>query len=249
MTRKNVNAAVRQEIKKDLKAGDTILEVKGLVKHFANCTAVKGVDFAMQKGEVVAIIGPSGSGKSTFLRTINGLETISEGEIDLYGSTGMVFQHFNLFPHMSCMGNITYAPMKVKGIKKDAAEKRAVELLQLVGLEDKKNVYPAQISGGQKQRIAIARALAMDPDLMLFDEPTSALDPEITGTVLEVMQKLAEEHMSMIIVTHEMNFARNVADRVVFMDDGRIVEQGTAKEIFETPKSDRLRDFIKALSK
>ncbi len=249
MSRKSANIAVNQNIKKDLKAGDTILEVRGLVKQFANCTAVKGVDFTMKKGEVVAIIGPSGSGKSTFMRTINGLESISDGEIDLYGTTGMVFQHFNLFPHMTCMGNITYAPMKVKGIKKEDAEKRAIELLQLVGLEDKKHVYPAQISGGQKQRIAIARALAMDPDLMLFDEPTSALDPEITGTVLEVMQKLAEDHMSMIIVTHEMNFARNVADRVVFMDEGQIVEDAPAHELFENPKSDRLRDFIRALSK
>ena len=249
MSRKAATIAVNQDIKKDLKAGDTILETRSLVKQFANCTAVKGVDFTMKKGEVVAIIGPSGSGKSTFLRMINGLESISEGEIDLYGSTGMVFQHFNLFPHMTCMGNITYAPMKVKGIKREDAEKRAMELLQLVGLADKRNVYPAQISGGQKQRIAIARALAMDPDLMLFDEPTSALDPEITGTVLEVMQKLAEEHMSMIIVTHEMNFARNVADRVVFMDEGRIVEDAPAQELFENPKSDRLREFIRALTK
>lgn len=249
MSRKAATIAVNQDIKKDLKAGDTILETRSLVKQFANCTAVKGVDFTMKKGEVVAIIGPSGSGKSTFLRMINGLESISEGEIDLYGSTGMVFQHFNLFPHMTCMGNITYAPMKVKGIKREDAEKRAMELLQLVGLADKRNVYPAQISGGQKQRIAIARALAMDPDLMLFDEPTSALDPEITGTVLEVMQKLAEEHMSMIIVTHEMNFARNVADRVVFMDEGKIVEDAPAQELFENPKSDRLREFIRALTK
>ena len=150
---------------------------------------------------------------------------------------------------MTCLGNITYAPIKVKGIKKDAIEKRAQQLLELVGLADKKNVYPAQISGGQKQRIAIARALAMEPDLMLFDEPTSALDPEITGTVLSVMQKLAEQHMSMIIVTHEMNFAKNVADRVLFMDAGKIVEEGTPEEIFENPKSERLRDFLNTVTR
>jgi ABC-type polar amino acid transport system ATPase subunit len=235
---------VRVKLKPELRSGDVILEMKSIVKEFSNCAAVNNVDFSMKKGEIVAIIGPSGSGKSTLLRSINGLETITSGEIDLYGTTGMVFQHFNLFPHMTCMGNITYAPIKVKGETKEEAEKTARKLLDMVGLADKADVYPAQISGGQKQRIAIARALAMNPDLMLFDEPTSALDPEITGEVLNVMRRLAQEHTSMIIVTHEMNFAREVADRVVFMDAGKIVEEGSPKEFFENSKSDRLKDFL-----
>ncbi len=242
-------AIIRHEIKEHLQTGDIILEMKHITKKFSGVTAVDKVDFSMKKGEIVAIIGPSGSGKSTFLRSINGLEEITEGEINLYGTTGMVFQHFNLFPHMTCLGNITYAPIKVKGKKKDEIEKRAQELLELVGLSEKRDVYPIQISGGQQQRIAIARALAMDPDLMLFDEPTSALDPEITGTVLSVMQKLAEQDMSMIIVTHEMNFARNVADRVIFMDAGKMIEEGTPQEIFEHPKSERLRDFLNTITR
>ena len=221
-----------------------ILEMKNIVKDFATCRAIDDVDFSMKKGERVAIIGPSGSGKSTLLRSINGLETITSGEITLSGRTGMVFQHFNLFPHMTCLQNITYAPIKVKGVSKEAAVKRAEELLDLVGLSQKADSYPAQISGGQKQRIAIARSLAMDPDVMLFDEPTSALDPEITGEVLNVMRKLAEEHMSMIIVTHEMTFARDVADRIIFMDAGKIVEQGTPTDVFENTKSDRLKEFL-----
>ena len=244
MKKETGNAVIRHEIKDNLQTGETILEMKNIVKKFEGTTAVDGVDFSMKKGEIVAIIGPSGSGKSTFLRSINGLENITEGEIDLYGTTGMVFQHFNLFPHMTCLGNITYAPIKVNGVKKADIEKRAEELLDLVGLADKRDVYPAQISGGQKQRIAIARALAMDPDLMLFDEPTSALDPEITGTVLSVMQKLAEQDMSMIIVTHEMQFARHVADRVLFMNEGKIMEEGSPEEIFGNPRSERLRDFL-----
>ncbi|MDD2217574.1 MAG: amino acid ABC transporter ATP-binding protein [Eubacteriales bacterium] len=221
--------------------------MKGIYKQFPNCLAVENVDFSMHKGEIVAIIGPSGSGKSTLLRGINGLEKITEGELDLYGTTGMVFQHFNLFPHMTCLKNITYAPMKVKSVNKKSAEDKAMSLLELVGLKDKADVFPGQISGGQKQRIAIARALAMEPDLMLFDEPTSALDPEITGEVLGVMRKLAEGHSSMIIVTHEMNFAKEVADRVVFMDGGKIIEEGTPKQIFEDPKSDRLKEFLKTV--
>ncbi len=244
----NGNAVIRQDIKENLQAGDTILEMKNIVKKFEGITAVDGVNFSMKKGEIVAIIGPSGSGKSTFLRSINGLENITDGEIDLYGTTGMVFQHFNLFPHMTCLGNITYAPIKVNGVKKADIEKRAEELLELVGLADKRDVYPGQISGGQKQRIAIARALAMDPDIMLFDEPTSALDPEITGTVLSVMQKLAEQHMSMIIVTHEMQFAKNVADRVIFMNQGKIIEEGSPEQIFENPKSERLHEFLNAVT-
>ena len=214
-----------------------ILEMKNIVKKYGDFIAVDNVNFSMQKGEIVAIIGPSGSGKSTLLRCINGLNSVTSGEIDLKGTTGMVFQHFNLFPHMTCKENITYAPIKVKKENKEQANRKAEELLKLVGLENKADVYPAQISGGQKQRIAIARALAMNPDLMLFDEPTSALDPEITGEVLNVMKKLAQSHTTMIVVTHEMGFAREVADRVVFMDNGVIVEEGTPEDIFENPKS------------
>ena len=221
-----------------------ILEMKDIVKDYSGFKAVDHVDFSLHKGEIVAIIGPSGSGKSTLLRCINGLNTITSGEIDLEGETGMVFQHFNLFPHMTCLENITYAPIKVKKIPKDQAVARAKELLKMVGLETKADVYPAHISGGQKQRVAIARALAMDPDVMLFDEPTSALDPEITGEVLNVMKQLAEKHTTMIVVTHEMGFAKEVADRVVFMSDGKIVEQGNPTELFEHPKSERLVSFL-----
>ena len=221
-----------------------ILEMKDIVKDYSGFKAVDHVDFSLHKGEIVAIIGPSGSGKSTLLRCINGLNTITTGEIDLEGETGMVFQHFNLFPHMTCLENITYAPIKVKKIPKEQAVARAKELLKMVGLESKADVYPAHISGGQKQRVAIARALAMDPDVMLFDEPTSALDPEITGEVLNVMKQLAEKHTTMIVVTHEMGFAKEVADRVVFMSDGKIVEQGNPTELFEHPKSERLVSFL-----
>ena len=221
-----------------------ILEMKDIVKDYSGFKAVDHVDFSLHKGEIVAIIGPSGSGKSTLLRCINGLNTITSGEIDLEGETGMVFQHFNLFPHMTCLENITYAPIKVKKIPKEQAVARAKELLKMVGLESKADVYPAHISGGQKQRVAIARALAMDPDVMLFDEPTSALDPEITGEVLNVMKQLAENHTTMIVVTHEMGFAKEVADRVVFMSDGKIVEQGNPTELFEHPKSERLVSFL-----
>ena len=221
-----------------------ILEMKDIVKDYSGFKAVDHVDFSLHKGEIVAIIGPSGSGKSTLLRCINGLNTITSGEIDLEGETGMVFQHFNLFPHMTCLENITYAPIKVKKIPKEQAVARAKELLKMVGLESKADVYPAHISGGQTQRVAIARALAMDPDVMLFDEPTSALDPEITGEVLNVMKQLAEKHTTMIVVTHEMGFAKEVADRVVFMSDGKIVEQGNPTELFEHPKSERLVSFL-----
>ena len=221
-----------------------IMEMKDIVKDYSGFKAVDHVDFSLHKGEIVAIIGPSGSGKSTLLRCINGLNTITSGEIDLEGETGMVFQHFNLFPHMTCLENITYAPIKVKKIPKEQAVARAKELLKMVGLESKADVYPAHISGGQKQRVAIARALAMDPDVMLFDEPTSALDPEITGEVLNVMKQLAEKHTTMIVVTHEMGFAKEVADRVVFMSDGKIVEQGNPTELFEHPKSERLVSFL-----
>lgn len=223
---------------------ENILEMKKIVKEYKNCVALHEVDFSMHKGEIVAIIGPSGSGKSSLLRCINGLNKITKGEVILKGSTGMVFQHFNLFPHMTCLKNITYAPIKVKGVDKDEAEANAMKLLDMVGLASKADVYPNHLSGGQKQRVAIARALAMEPDIMLFDEATSALDPEITGEVLEVMKRLADEHMTMVVVTHEMGFAREVADRVIFMDQGRIVEEGTPDEIFNDPKSDRLKEFL-----
>ena len=223
---------------------ETILEMRNIVKDYSGFKAVNNVDFSMHKGEIVAIIGPSGSGNSSLLRCINGLNTITSGEMDLKGETGMVFQHFNLFPHMTCIENITYAPIKVKKVKKEEAYAKARELLKMVGLESKADVYPAHISGGQKQRIAIARALAMEPDLMLFDEPTSALDPEITGEVLNVMKQLAEKHTTMIVVTHEMGFAKEVADRVIFMDEGVIVEEGTPQEIFDQPKNERLVSFL-----
>lgn len=223
---------------------ENILEMKNIVKDYSGFKAVDNVNFSMHKGEIVAIIGPSGSGKSTLLRCINGLNSITSGEIELKGTTGMVFQHFNLFPHMTCIENITYAPIKVKKEKKEDAYANARNLLKMVGLENKADVYPAHLSGGQKQRIAIARALAMKPDIMLFDEPTSALDPEITGEVLNVMKLLAKEHTTMIVVTHEMGFAKEVADRVIFMDGGRIVEQGPPKKIFETPENERLIAFL-----
>lgn len=223
---------------------ENILEMKNIVKDYSGFRAVDNVDFSMHKGEIVAIIGPSGSGKSTLLRCINGLNSITSGDIELKGTTGMVFQHFNLFPHMTCIENITYAPIKVKKEKREDAYANARNLLKMVGLENKADVYPAHLSGGQKQRIAIARALAMKPDIMLFDEPTSALDPEITGEVLNVMKLLAKEHTTMIVVTHEMGFAKEVADRVIFMDGGKIVEQGPPKKIFETPENERLIAFL-----
>ena len=226
---------------------EIILTMKDIVKDYGDFRAVDHVNFEMSKGEIVAVIGPSGSGKSTLLRCINGLSTITSGTMELRGTTGMVFQHFNLFPHMTCLENITYAPIKVKKEDKAVVMERARGLLKMVGLESKADAYPAQISGGQKQRIAIARALAMEPDLMLFDEPTSALDPEITGEVLNVMKRLAENRTTMIIVTHEMGFAKEVADRVIFMDEGTVVEEGTPKEIFEEPKSDRLKTFLKSM--
>lgn len=223
---------------------ENILEMKNIVKEFDNCTALHEVDFSLKKGEIVAIIGPSGSGKSSLLRCINGLNTITSGSIELNGSTGMVFQHFNLFPHMTCIKNVAYAPIKVKKMDKEEAYKKGMELLDMVGLASKADDYPNHLSGGQKQRVAIARALAMEPDIMLFDEATSALDPEITGEVLEVMKRLAEEHMTMVVVTHEMGFAREVADRVVFMDHGKVVEEGTPEEIFGNPKNERLKSFL-----
>lgn len=224
--------------------GNKILEMHGIVKKYGDFTALKGVDFSVRKREIVTIIGPSGSGKSTLLRCINGLTEPTEGEISLNGRTSMVFQHFNLFPHMTCLENITYAPIKVLKWPKEEVVENARKLLEMVNLSEKADAYPAQISGGQKQRVAIARSLAMKPDLMLFDEPTSALDPEIIGSVLNVMKELAKEHTTMVVVTHEMSFARDVSDRTVFMADGKILEEGKPEEIFKDPKTDRLRAFL-----
>lgn len=236
-----------------------MIEVKNLQKSFGKLEILKGIDLNIHKGEVVVVIGPSGSGKSTFLRCLNLLEQPTGGEISFEGQSitakkhdinvtrekmGMVFQQFNLFPHKSVLQNIMLAPLKVRKQQASEAEKIATELLRTVGLEDKRDAYPAQLSGGQKQRIAIARALAMRPHVMLFDEPTSALDPEMVGEVLEVMKQLAVDGMTMVIVTHEMGFAREVGDRILFMDGGVIVEQGTPAEVFGNPKHARTRDFL-----
>ena len=236
-----------------------MIKVSGLKKSFGDLKVLKGIDQHVRKGEKIVLIGPSGSGKSTFLRCLNLLETPTEGEILIEGESitapktnvnklrekmGMVFQHFNLFPHLSVIENITLAPIKVKKKNASDANKKAIELLNIVGLSDKADSYPGQLSGGQKQRIAIARALAMEPDIMLFDEPTSALDPEMVGEILEVMKNLANAGMTMVVVTHEMNFAKEVASRVVFMDEGKIIEENTPKELFDSPQSDRLKSFL-----
>lgn len=242
------------------KGSEPIIRVNNLKKSFGKLEVLCGITEDICRGEVVAVIGPSGSGKSTFLRCLNLLEQPSAGEIYIDGacitdkktdidkvreSMGMVFQHFNLFPHLSILKNITLAPQKLKKVKSKAeAEAAAMKLLERVGLGDKADSYPAQLSGGQKQRIAIARALAMNPRIMLFDEPTSALDPEMVGEVLKVMADLAKEGMTMVIVTHEMGFAREVADRVLFMDGGVIAEQGTPEEIFSKPKNPRTKEFL-----
>lgn len=236
-----------------------MIKVEKLNKSFGKLHVLKNIDIEINKGEVVVVIGPSGSGKSTFLRCLNLLEEPSSGIINFEGISildkgtdinklrekiGMVFQQFNLFPNMSVLDNITLSPVKVKKLKKAEAEGIAYKLLNRIGLEEKAKSYPMQLSGGQKQRIAIARALAMSPDVMLFDEPTSALDPEMVGEVLQVMKELAKEGMTMVVVTHEMGFAKEVADRVVFMDDGVILEEGTPEEIFSSPKQDRTKDFL-----
>ncbi|MGX6978118.1 amino acid ABC transporter ATP-binding protein [Vagococcus elongatus] len=233
--------------------------VENLTKKFNEQEVLHGLNLSVSEGEVVCIIGPSGSGKSTFLRCMNKLEEISSGHIVIDGvdiadkgtdinavrqHIGMVFQHFNLFPHLSVMENIILAPVDLNKMSRQEAEKKGEELLDQVGLAEKKDVYPKSLSGGQKQRVAIARALAMNPSIMLFDEPTSALDPEMVGDVLNVMKKLAEEGMTMVIVTHEMGFAREVADRVVFIDSGNILEIGTPDEIFSQPKNERTRNFL-----
>ncbi|GIP19883.1 amino acid ABC transporter ATP-binding protein [Paenibacillus sp. J22TS3] len=236
-----------------------MISIKNLHKSYGKLEILKGIDAEIEKGEVVVVIGPSGSGKSTFLRCLNLLEQPTAGEIRFEGELitdpkhnlnatrekmGMVFQQFNLFPHKTVLQNITLAPLKVKGLSSDKAESIAMELLRTVGLEDKKDAYPSQLSGGQKQRIAIARALAMEPHVMLFDEPTSALDPEMVGEVLDVMKRLAEKGMTMVIVTHEMGFAREVGDRILFMDQGKIIEQGTPEVVLGTPTHPRTQDFL-----
>lgn len=237
-----------------------MIEVKKLCKQFGDLKVLKDIDEEIKQGEVVVVIGPSGSGKSTFLRCLNLLEEPTSGEIFFKGESitdptnninkqrekmGMVFQQFNLFPHLSVLENITIAPINLKGINKSEAEILADDLLNKVGLIDKKHNFPAQLSGGQQQRIAIIRALAMSPELMLFDEPTSALDPEMVGEVLDVMKSLAKEGMTMIVVTHEMGFAKEVGDRVLFMDEGRIVESGTPDELFNHPQHPRTQDFLR----
>ncbi|MGN0681438.1 MAG: amino acid ABC transporter ATP-binding protein [Candidatus Fimisoma sp.] len=235
-----------------------MIKATGIHKHFNGLHAVKGVDITVQDGEVLCIIGPSGSGKSTLLRCLNMLETPDEGIVEVDGvqvtqenlremrtKMAMVFQNFNLFSHLSVLENITVAPVHVKGVSKEEAEEKALKLLKLVGLEEKAGVYPRNLSGGQKQRVAIARALAMEPEILLFDEPTSALDPEMVGEVLDVMKELAEEGMTMVVVTHEMGFAREVADDVIFMADGCIVESGTAQQIFDHPQQERTQNFLK----
>ncbi|MBQ8160914.1 MAG: amino acid ABC transporter ATP-binding protein [Clostridia bacterium] len=236
-----------------------MIDVKNLSKSFGKLEVLKNVTEHIDKGECVVLIGPSGSGKSTFLRCLNLLETPTEGEVIFEGVTitdpktdinkmrqkmGMVFQHFHLFPNMTVLKNITLAPVRTGLMSKEQAEQKARELLRRVGLEDKANSYPAQLSGGQKQRIAIVRALCMEPDVMLFDEPTSALDPEMVGEVLDVMKQLAKQGMTMVVVTHEMGFAREVASRVMFLDGGVILEKGTPEEIFTRPKNERLRSFL-----
>ncbi|MBO4863526.1 MAG: amino acid ABC transporter ATP-binding protein [Eubacterium sp.] len=236
-----------------------MIKVNDLHKSFNNIEVLKGITEHIDDGEVVVVIGPSGSGKSTFLRCINLLEEPTSGEVwvdeeqingegvnvnQIRAKMGMVFQHFNLFPHLTVRKNITLAPVKLKKMTKEEADKKADELLKIVGLEDKANVYPKQLSGGQQQRIAIARSLAMEPEIMLFDEPTSALDPEMVGEVLDVMKNLAKSGMTMIVVTHEMGFAREVGSRILFMDEGEIIEQGTPSDIFDNPQSDRTREFL-----
>lgn len=236
-----------------------MITCRNIVKTFGDLEVLKGVDLDVAPGEVVVIIGPSGSGKSTFLRCMNHLEPINNGTLTINGKTvenkesalnilrqeiGMVFQQFNLFPHMTVMGNIIEAPVLLKKVTKAEALKKGMELLKKVGLEAKADEYPNRLSGGQKQRVAIARALAMEPTIMLFDEPTSALDPELVGEVLAVMKQLAKEGMTMVVVTHEMGFAKEVADRVIFMDGGNIIEQGTPVDLFGQPKNERTKEFL-----
>lgn len=239
--------------------GEALIKVQGLTKQFQGMKALDDISIEIHEGDVMFVVGPSGSGKSTFLRCLNRLEEPSAGSIFFEGTDilssktdinkhrrkmGMVFQQFNLFPHKTIMQNLTLGPVKLLGLTKEEAEKQALELLRRVGLDDRANAYPNQLSGGQKQRIAIVRALCMKPDVMLFDEPTSALDPEMVGEVLGVMRELAMEKMTMVVVTHEMGFAKEVANRVIFMADGKILEESAPKEFFENPKNERLRNFL-----
>ena len=221
----------------------SLLEIKNLKKSFGDNVVLKDISLSVEKGEVLSIIGPSGSGKSTLLRCITNLDQQDSGEINFDGTFGLVFQDFNLFPHHSVMKNITNAPIKVQKRDKKEAIAHARELLKKMGLEDKEDAYPCELSGGQQQRVSIARALAMNPDILFFDEPTSALDPELTGEILTVIKQLAAEKMTMVIVTHEMNFARNVSDEIIFMDGGVIVEQGTPDEVFSSDNQ-RMKDFL-----
>ena len=245
-----------------MNTNDILIKTENLQKAFGNLNVLTGIDMEIKKGEVVVVIGPSGSGKSTFLRCLNRLEEPTGGSILFEGADitdpkcninihrqkmGMVFQQFNLFPHLTVLRNLTIAPTKLLGVSKEDAEKRGMELLERVGLADKANAYPNQLSGGQKQRVAIVRARAMNPEVMLFDEPTSALDPEMVGEVLDVMKNLAKEGMTMVVVTHEMGFAREVADRVVFMADGVIAEEGTPEVIFENPQNPRTQQFLQCV--
>ena len=251
----------------------SFIEMKDIVKVYGKLTILHKVNMSLEKGEVISIIGPSGAGKSTLLRCLNHLETIQGGSIlvdgdylaeekngeviyanevkskEILGKMGMVFQSFNLFPHMRVLDNIMAAPIYVKGMKKEEVLPIAENLLDKVGLLNKKNMYPGSLSGGQKQRVAIARALAMNPEIMLFDEPTSALDPELTGEVLKTIQQLADENMTMVIVTHEMAFAKSVSDRILFMVDGKVEEEGTSEQVFEHPKSERTKAFLKSILK
>ena len=245
-----------------MNTNEVLIKTENLQKSFGKLDVLTGIDMEIKKGEVVVVIGPSGSGKSTFLRCLNRLEEPTGGKI-LFDDTditdpkcninihrqrmGMVFQQFNLFPHMSVLRNLTIAPMKLLGMSKEDAEKKGMELLERVGLSDKATAYPNQLSGGQKQRVAIVRALAMNPEVMLFDEPTSALDPEMVGEVLEVMKGLAKDGMTMVVVTHEMGFAKEVADRVVFMADGVIAEEGSPEELFSNPRNPRTKQFLQSV--
>ncbi|MDF2946964.1 MAG: artM [Bacillales bacterium] len=236
-----------------------MIQINNLSKSFKNNTVLKDISLKINQGEVVALIGPSGSGKSTLLRHVNGLETPSNGQVqvdgvnifesdknlqDIRSSVGMVFQHFNLFPHMNVLQNVSYAPIKVRKLSKELAEKKALELIEKVGLSDHIKKNPAQLSGGQKQRVAIARALAMEPKIMLFDEPTSALDPEMVKEVLDVIKSLAHTGVTMLIVTHEMNFAKEVADRIIFLEEGILLEDSNPVEFFNNPKTDRAKEFL-----
>lgn len=259
MTKNDNETMSMKNLSNEFEKRKTVIKINGLTKEFGNLKVLKGISTEIKEGEVISIIGPSGSGKSTFLRCINKLEEATSGELLVNGKNildkkvdinkvreevGMVFQHFNLFPHKTVLENITLGPTRLKKMTQDEANRLGIELLTKVGLADKANVYPNKLSGGQKQRVAIARALAMNPKIILFDEPTSALDPEMIGEVLEVMKDLARDGMTMLVVTHEMGFARNVGNRVFFMDQGTILEDAKPSEIFENPREERTREFL-----